>query len=168
MATTADDPVTQDKAPAQPELDLPIEPVRAGRALRSRARPPGPRRTKVTVRRFGVLSVMKVSLVFSFCAMMVLWLAFLMIFLMLQAGGVVDEIANFQLLACLVNEAEGTRGCPPIDIDGGVIFTYLFFALSGAALLWAALLTFTSVVYNLIGDLVGGVEVTLSERERRG
>jgi hypothetical protein len=166
MATTADDPITQDK-PAQPDLDLPIEPVRPSRALRSRTRPAGPRRTKVTVRRFGVLSVLKGSLVFSFCAMLVIWLALLMIYLVLQAGGVIDDIASSELVSCFVNEAEGTKGCPPVQVDGGRVFTYLFFACCAAAVLVALLITFTSIVYNLIGDLVGGVEVTLSERERR-
>jgi len=29
---------------------------------------------------------------------------------------------------------------------------------------WGLVMTFAAVIYNLIGDMVGGVEVTLSEK----
>ena len=86
----------------------------------------------MTVRRFGLLSVFRFSLVMSFCMMLVIWLALLIIFLVLQAVGVTDTIAEW--IGCLF------------------------------ALVWTALGVFFALLYNLISDIVGGVEVTLSER----
>jgi hypothetical protein len=161
MATTADDPVTQSTPPDAPAIDLPV-PQAPGRTA-SRGVRRAPRRTHVSVRRFGILSVLKFSLIFSLCLMLVVWLALLLIFLVLQAGGVVESITTSEL-ACLVNEAQGTRECEPIALNTAGIFSAMFFAglvLAGAM---ALVMTFAAVIYNLIGDMVGGVEVTLSEK----
>jgi len=166
MATTTDDPIATTGADAPP-IDLPVEPsVVPSRAQRSRReRPVGPRRTKVTVRRFGITSVLKVSLIFSFCAMVVFWLALLMIFLILQAGGAIDSLAK--ILGCVVNEPVGTKNqCVPAVIDAKVLFTYLFLAGVVLSVAWALITTFAAVIYNLISDMVGGVEVTLAEKRR--
>jgi hypothetical protein len=122
------------------------------------------RRTKVTVRRFGLLSVFRFSLLMSFCMMLVIWLALLIIFLVLQAVGVTDTIGEW--IGCLVNSDTGTYGCTPATIDGARIFTVLFFVGCLFALVWTALAVFFALLYNLISDIVGGIEVTLSERRR--
>jgi hypothetical protein len=167
MATTTDEPTASTGAEA-PSLDLPVSPaVEPSRAQRSRRRPRpvGPRRTKVTVRRFGVTSVLKVSLIFSFCAMLVLWLALLIIFLILQAGGVIDSLA--EIIGCVVNEPVGTKDqCVPAAIDAKVLFTYFFLAGVVLSVAWALIATFGSVIYNLISDMIGGIEVTLAEKRR--
>lgn len=172
MSTTAEEPITQQTASA-PTIDVPVPssppattPNRTERITRSR-RPmsSGPRRTKVTVRRFGVVSVLKFSLIFSFCAMLTIWLALLMIYLVLEAGGVMDSIGKW--LGQLSGAEEGTKGYTPVEIDGRVIFTYLFLGGCVVAGAWALVTTFASVIYNLIADMVGGIEVTLAERARR-
>ncbi|HEX6844886.1 MAG TPA: DUF3566 domain-containing protein [Actinomycetota bacterium] len=171
MATTAEEPITQESTGAS-TIDVPVTssapavPERADRLRRSR-RPlsSGPRRTRVTVRRFGVLSVLKFSLIFSFCAMLTIWLALLMIYLVLQAGGVMDSIGEW--LGQLSGAEVGTKGYEPVEIDGRVVFTYLFLGGCVLAAAWALVMTFASVIYNLIADMVGGIEVTLSERSRR-
>lgn len=166
MATTADDPITS--GTDAPAIDLPVKPaVTPSRAQRSRQRPRpvGPRRTRVTVRRFGITSVLKLSLIFSFCAMLVIWLALLIIFLILQAGGAIESLA--EVIGCVVNEPVGTKDqCVPAEIDGKVLFTYLFFAGCVLAAAWALVTTFAAAIYNLISDMVGGVEVTLAEKQR--
>jgi ABC-type multidrug transport system fused ATPase/permease subunit len=160
MATTADDPVTtQGTAPDAPTIDLPVGQGRSGARVIGRR----PRRTKVSVRRFGILSVLKFSLIFSLCLMLVVWLALLLIYLVLQAGGVIESITTSEL-ACLVNEAEGTRACAPLQINTAAVFTALLFAGVVMAGALALVMTFAAVMYNLIGDMVGGVEVTLSEK----
>jgi hypothetical protein len=142
------------------ELGTAVQPTRV-----ERSRVFGePRRTKVTVRRFGLLSVFRFSLLMSFCLMLVIWLALLIIFLVLQAVGVTDTIAEW--IGCLVNETEGTKACTPAIIDGARIFTWLFLVGCLFALVWTALAVFFALLYNLISDIVGGVEVTLSERPR--
>jgi hypothetical protein len=163
MTTTAEDPITQDASSDAPAIDLPVDPqVRPNRAPRQ-PRGRAPRRTKVTIRRFGIWSVLRFSLIFSLCLMLVVWLAFLLIFLVLQAGGVIETVTTGDL-ACLFNETEGTRTCVPIDLNEPAIFTGLLFAGIAMSVAWAFVMTFAAVIYNLIGDMVGGVEVTLSEK----
>ena len=163
MATTADDPITQgSSSPDAPTIDLPVPSAQPGRAP-VRVRRQGPRRTKVSVRRFGILSVLKFSMIFSVCLMLIVWLALLLIFLVLQAGGVIDSITSSSL-ACLFNDAQGTRECLPLQLNVPAIFTALLLGAMVMAIAIALVMTFAAVIYNLIGDMVGGVEVTLSER----
>jgi Transmembrane domain of unknown function (DUF3566) len=161
MTTTAEESTTHVPSP-DPVIDVELGgSVQPGRTERSRVFGE-PRRTKVTVRRFGLLSVFRFSLLMSFCMMLVIWLALLIIFLVLQAVGVTDTIAEW--IGCLVNTTEGTKSCTPAFIDGAKIFTLLFLAGCVFALVWTALAVFFALLYNLISDIVGGVEVTLSER----
>ena len=51
-----------------------------------------------------------------------------------------------------------------MQINVPAIFTALFLAAMVMAGAVALVITFAAVIYNLIGDMVGGVEVTLSER----
>jgi Transmembrane domain of unknown function (DUF3566) len=180
MATTADDSITQHATPASapPEaspIDLPVGEVAPSRSqrpqrpqrtpLRATRRSPAPRRTKVTVRKVGMISVFKFSLLFYLCAMLVIWLALLIIFMLLQAGGVLDTIS--QWVGCVVNGTpKGTKECLPAVIDGKVIFTWLLLAAGMFTIVLALLNTFVAIMYNLISDVVGGVEVTLSETQR--
>jgi hypothetical protein len=162
MTTTAEEPATRAATPPDPVIDVELSgSVPATRTERSRVFGE-PRRTRVTVRRFGLLSVFRFSLVMSFCMMLVIWLALLIIFLVLQAVGVTDTIAEW--IGCLVNTTEGTKACTPAVIDGAKIFTWLFLIGCLFALVWTALGVFFALLYNLISDIVGGVEVTLSER----
>ena len=164
MTTTAEDPFTQTPTPDAPVIDVELGgAVRPRRAERSHGYGE-PRRTKVTVRRFGLLSVFRYSLLFSFCMMLVIWLALLIIFLVLQAVGVTDTVSEW--IGCLVNTTEGTKSCTPAVIDGARIFTWLFLIGCVFALVWTALAVFFALLYNLISDIVGGIEVTLSERQR--
>jgi hypothetical protein len=123
-----------------------------------------PRRTKVTVRHVGVGSVLRFSLVFYLCVMLVLWLALLIIFLLLEAGGVMDTIA--ERLGELSGKKVGTKGYEPVDIDGATIFGILFVLGLGWTVVMAGINMFIAVIYNLISDLVGGVDVTLAEQRR--
>jgi hypothetical protein len=163
MTTTAEEPTTHAPGP-DPVIDVELgSPVQPSRVDRSRVFGE-PRRTKVTVRRFGLLSVFRFSLLMSFCMMLVIWLALLIIFLVLQAVGVTDTVAEW--IGCLVNDTEGTKQCTPAIIDGARIFTWLLLIGCVFALIWTALAVFFALLYNLISDIVGGVEVTLSERRR--
>jgi hypothetical protein len=163
MTTTAEEPTTHAPGP-DPVIDVELgSPVQPSRSDRSRVFGE-PRRTKVTVRRFGLLSVFRFSLLMSFCMMLVIWLALLIIFLVLQAVGVTDTVAEW--IGCLVNDTEGTKSCTPAIIDGARIFSWLLLLGCVFALIWTALAVFFALLYNLISDIVGGVEVTLSERRR--
>ncbi len=174
MATTADDPVTQEPAQPAPPIDLPVEHVTSGRSDRvdetesprqiTPRRTPS-RRTKVSLRSVGALSVLKVSMLFWACAMLGLWLALLMIYLVMEAGGVTDTIYDWA--GCIVNGAQGTKDeCIPVVVNTGQLFTWLFVGVAGLAVVLSAITTFVAIMYNLISDLVGGVDVTLADRTR--
>jgi hypothetical protein len=161
--TTAEEPFAQTPIPDAPVIDVELgDRVQPGRSARSQTFPAAPRRTRVTVRRFGLFSVFRFSVLFSFCMMLVVWLALLMIFLVLQAAGVMDTIANW--IGCLVNQPVGTKECQPANIDAGQIFGWLFVAGCGFSLVWSGLTVFIALLYNLISDILGGVEVTLAEK----
>jgi len=131
----------------------------------ARTRPirrPGSRRTRVTVRRFGLFSVFKFALIFSLCLMVVVWLALMLIFFVLQAAGVTDTIAYW--IGCVIQAPEGTKTCVASGIDGFKIFSYLFVAGLVTAVASAVLWTFVALMYNLIADIIGGVEVVLAEK----
>jgi len=174
MAATADESFTQAAAtttevgssqttlPAEVSPSSDVTPTRASRVPLADTRP---KRTKVTIRRVGIWSVFKFSLLFYVCLMLVVWLALLVIFLVLQAGGVMDQISRW--LGQLAGNSQGTKGYVPMRIDGTLIFTYLLFGLGAMAFVWAVINTFVAVMYNLISDLIGGVEVTLAEKRRR-
>jgi hypothetical protein len=178
MAQTADNPITQEsvpvtEAPREPATKVEAVPVeRPRRTLPPRARPStepraARRRTRVEIRRVGALSVFKFSLLFYFCAMLIVFFALLMIFLVLQAAGTIDTLEN--TIGCLVQEGERptTGECIPYVIDGVTVFTWMFFLGCVGTIVVAALNTFIALIYNLISDIVGGVEVTLAEKRVR-
>jgi len=163
MTTTADDPITEQPL-SDIDVDLPASPVPPARTTQP-ARPPrraNSRRTRVTVRRFGLFSVLKFSLIFCFCAMVVVWLALLLIYFMLSAAGVTDTVAYW--IGCVVNTDNGTKNCVAAGIDGVKLFTWLFGAGVVMAIAASLLGTFIALIYNLIADIVGGVEVVLAEK----
>jgi hypothetical protein len=156
-------PTTSAEA-SEPAVAQPTPAPAPRTAAPSRAVPrrSGNRRTRVTVRRFGLLSVFKFSLIFSVCMMLVVWLALMLIFFVLQAAGVTDTIARFY--GCVIQAPEGTKGCVAPAIDAVKLFTYLFFGGLVMAAASAVLWTFIALIYNLIADIVGGVEVVLAEK----
>ena len=165
MTTTAEEPTTAQPT-TDPTIDVELPATSASRAERKPApaqKPSGNRRTRVTVRRFGLLSVFKFALIFSVCMMVVVWLALMLIFFALQAAGVIDSFNN--LLGCVINaKTEGTKGCVAASIDGVRLFTTLFGVGLVLAAASAVLWTFIALIYNLIADIVGGVEVVLAEK----
>ena len=130
----------------------------------------GVRRTRVEVRRVGPLSVLKFSLIFYFCIFLVIYLALAIIWAILSASGVIDSLER--LLGTIFPSGRGlsptqqvSTGRPqPIEIDTGQVFTWLFFAGCVGVAIWSFINVFVAVMYNLISDIVGGVEVTLADR----
>jgi hypothetical protein len=120
------------------------------------------RRTRVVIRRVGPLSVLKFSLIFSFCAMLIVYFALLIIFLILKAAGAIDSLEK--ILGYVFGNGTSTRGPTPVQIDGAQLFTWLFFAGCVFAAAWSVISVFIALLYNLISDIVGGIEVTLAEK----
>ncbi|HWL89923.1 MAG TPA: DUF3566 domain-containing protein [Actinomycetota bacterium] len=130
----------------------------------------GIRRTRVEIRRICPVSVLKFSLIFYFCVFLVIYLALAIIWAILSASGVIDSLE--QLLGTIFPSGASltptgqvsTRRATPIQIDSGQVFTWLFFAGCVGVAVWSFINVFVAVMYNLISDIVGGVEVTLADR----
>jgi transmembrane protein DUF3566 len=168
------EPLPGDEELAPPVETLPPEQVWPSTIIRAPAqtRLPrrGVRRTRVEVRRVGPLSVLKFSLIFYFCVFLVIYLALAIIWAILAASGVIDSLEK--LLGTIFPSGSGlsptkqiSTGRPqPIAIETGQVFTWLFFAGCVGVAVWSLINVFVAVMYNLISDIVGGVEVTLADR----
>src|SRR4029450_11120310 len=110
MTTTAEESATRASSP-DPVIDVElggsVQPTRPDRSHGVG----GPGRTRFMVPRFGLLSVFRFSLLMSFCMMLVIWLALLIIFLVLQAVGVTDTVAEW--IGWRVNDTRGAKGWRP-------------------------------------------------------
>ena len=117
------------------------------------------------LRKLGPLSVFKFSLIFYLCVMLIVYLALLIIYIVLSAGGAVDSLAK--ILGYVFGSGDSTSGPTPVVIDGRALFTWLFVAGLVFVVIWSVINVFVAFLYNLISDIVGGIEVTLAEKPRR-
>jgi hypothetical protein len=125
-------------------------------ADRQPSRPRGPRRARLQLRHISPLTVLKFSAVLA-VALFFVWLIIVgILYGVLDASGVVNKVND------TVTTINGSGSKAPIT--AGIVF-------GGAAIvgvinivLFVALTTVGSIIYNLCADLVGGVEITLSER----
>jgi hypothetical protein len=53
---------------------------------------------------------------------------------------------------------------PGFEIQGDWLFTRGIAIALGMVVLWTLINVFVALLYNLISDVIGGIEVTLSER----
>jgi hypothetical protein len=129
----------------------------ASQPPRRQATPSGPRRARLQLRHINPWTVLKFSCVLSIALFFVWLITIGVLYGVLQAAGVVSSIND------AVQRINGPGSAAPIT--PGVVFGGA--ALIGAVniVLFIALSTIGSVVYNLCADLVGGIEITLSERE---
>ncbi|MDT5064169.1 MAG: hypothetical protein QOK02_324 [Mycobacterium sp.] len=130
--------------------------ARASAASRSQ----GPVRASMQVRRFDPWSVLKVSLVLSVALFFVWMIAIAFLYLVLGGMGVWSKLNSN--VGDLLTSASGSGG---ELVSSGTIF-------GGAALiglvnivLLTAMATCGAFIYNLTTDLVGGIEVTLADRD---
>ena len=125
-----------------------------------------PRRVRVTIRRISPWSVLKVSLVIYFCLLLVALVGMAILFAVLDAAGVVDSVEEF--LSVIWGPSEVATGpgqpTPGFEVDFGFVMRILFLIGVVSTALWSAFTVFLAFLYNLIADLLGGVEVTLVER----
>jgi hypothetical protein len=121
----------------------------------------GPRRARLQLRHIDTWSALKISLVLS-VALFFIW--------MVAVGvlyGVLNALGVFETLNDLFGQVGSVSGS---EATGDVITPGVVFG--GAAIIGAinivlltALCTVGTFIYNLCSDLVGGLEITLSERD---
>lgn len=138
------------------------EAVRAARSSVGSAASRGPRRARLNLKRIDPWSVMKFSFAVSLVLFIVVIVATSVLYLALDAMGVFESVNTS--LTDLIN-AGGSQGGDTFKITArGVILTSGLIGLVNVVL-FTALATLGAFVYNVCADLVGGVELTLAERD---
>jgi hypothetical protein len=123
----------------------------------------GPRRARLQLRHIDTWSAFKISLVLSIALFFIWMVAIGILYAVLSALGVFNTLND---LFGQLGSASGTaKGGSSSVITPGIV-------LGGAAVIGAiniilmtALCTVATFIYNMCADLVGGLEVTLSERD---
>lgn len=143
-----------DQATVVPPAPAPAEAPRAvrGRTKPSRARS---RQARVVLRKVDPWSVFKISFVFYLCMMVVILGALTILYGILGAMGVLDTATEF-----LVDLGFGDD----FEIHGNWLFSRGLAIGLVLVVLWTLINVFIVFLYNLLSDIVGGIEVTLSER----
>ena len=135
------------RVPAAGQPPEAISRARPGKAQRRHAR--------VVIRKVSPWSVFKVSVIFYLCVMLVLLGAGMILYGMLGAIGALDSTTR------LIRDLFADQA---FVINGRWLFTRGLVIGLLMVVVWSLINVFVVFLYNLISDLVGGVEVTLAEK----
>jgi hypothetical protein len=113
------------------------------------------RHARVVIRKVAPWSVFKVSLIFYTCVMLVILGAMVILYGVLGAIGALDSVTD------LIRDLFADQA---FTISGRWLFTRGLGVGIAMVVIWSLINVFVVFLYNLISDLVGGVEVTLAER----
>jgi hypothetical protein len=139
---------------------------RAAEKARGKGRPArdggrGPRRARLQLRHIDTWSALKISLVLSIALFFIWMVAVGVLYGVLNALGVFETLNDLfgQVGSVSGNEAAGDVITPGVVFGGAAIIGAINIVLL------TALCTVGTFIYNLCSDLVGGLEITLSERD---
>lgn len=116
---------------------------------------PRARQARVVIRKVGPWSVLKFSILFYLCVMTVILGALVILYGVLGAIGALDSVTR------LIRDLFADQS---FEIHGDWLFTRGVLIGIAMVVLWSLINVFVAFLYNLISDIVGGIEVTLSER----
>jgi len=141
------------------------EAVRSARSTVTSAAGRGPRRARLNLKRIDPWSVMKFSFAVSVVLFIVVVVATSVLYLALDGMGVWTQVNKSLSELVSASGGSGPTATSPFRITAwGVIGTSM---LIGAVnvVLFTALATLGAFIYNVCADLVGGIELTLAERD---
>jgi hypothetical protein len=136
------------------------EAVRNARTSGTSGTSRGPRRARLSVKRIDPWSVMKFSFAVSFVLLVVIVVATSVLYLALDAMGVFEKLNG--TMAELFS-SNGGESAFKITASGVIGTSGILGAIN--VVLFTALATLGAFIYNVCADLVGGVEITLAERD---
>jgi hypothetical protein len=117
-----------------------------------------PRKARLTLSHINVYSVFKFSCVLAI-ALFFVWLIMVgVLYGLLDVSGVLAQVNK------AVRRISGNDNAKDV-VTGSLVFGSAIIIGAVNIILFIAISTIGSMVYNLCADLVGGAEVTLSERE---
>ena len=130
---------------------------RAEKAPSRREAIPPPRTglRRATVHRVHPWSVLKLSLIFYFCMLLVVMVGLTVFWSLIIRLGVIDAVQD-----------QADKFGAAVSINGGNLARLMFLIGLINVVLWSAINVFMAFLYNLIADLVGGLRVTLAEDDR--
>ncbi|GAA2060326.1 DUF3566 domain-containing protein [Williamsia deligens] len=148
-----------------PDLDAIHHPATAPSGARSVESVPaahrGPLRAAVQLRRIDPWSTFKVSAVLAIALFLIWMIAIGVLYVILDGMGVWDQINNsFGQLVSSDNTTESS-----FEITAGTVFGVAAGVGALYVIVFTALTTVGAFIYNMSSDLVGGVEVTLADRD---
>ncbi|OBF57258.1 hypothetical protein A5756_09800 [Mycobacterium sp. 852002-53434_SCH5985345] len=123
-------------------------------------RPRGPVRASMQIRRIDPWSTLKVSLLLSVALFFVWMIAVAFLYLVLGGMGVWSKLNSN--VGDLLNNTSGSTG--ELVSSGTIFGGAVLIGLVNIVLL-TAMATIAAFVYNLTTDLIGGIEVTLADRD---
>ncbi|HTR70999.1 MAG TPA: DUF3566 domain-containing protein [Mycobacteriales bacterium] len=134
-------------------------PVTVGTA--AAARPKG-RRAKLTVKRIDPWTTLKFAFVYGLAGTVVLLVTVIVLYGVVDAMGVIDSIRSF--LGDVSSSGNSTGGLGAwLGFDRVLLVALVVGAIN--VVLFTAFATLTAFIYNVCTDIVGGIEVTLAERD---
>jgi hypothetical protein len=151
-------------APLQPARPAAPAPPAARPAPRAEAATTGARpavqvrrlrKGKLAIRKFDPWAIAKFSVVFYFCMLLIGLFGLGIIFAALKAFGVIGSLEK--LLRNLQFD---------VSISAWTIFRWAFLIGIAFTVIATAITTFMAFLYNLIADVVGGIEMLVTEREQ--
>ncbi|HSK90305.1 MAG TPA: DUF3566 domain-containing protein [Euzebyales bacterium] len=128
--------------------------------MNARPRPAGSRpthrlvRRDLMVRRVDPWSVLKISLVFYSCMLIIVMLANAVLWAFITRLGLIEQVTE---IAGALNIA--------LTINTGNILQATFLLGVLGVIFWSSVNVFFAFLYNLVADLIGGVHIDLAEDE---
>jgi hypothetical protein len=135
----------------RPATSKPVVPAKAGTATAYTDR-----RARLVLRRLDPWSVLKFSLLFYACLMLIGLLVLAVLWFVLTQMGVFDAVSKF-----------ADKFTVTLTFSAGKVFRWYFLLGVFGVVLWSVVTVLLTLLFNLVNDVTGGIEVTLAERDRR-